>query len=73
MLNETNQTKRQIFCIITNMWTLKKKKKRRNEMNEYNKTDTDLQIKKINQWLPVKKGREEGQMGYGIKRHRLPM
>ena len=28
-------------------------------MNEYNKTETDSQIQRTNQWLPVGKGKGE--------------
>ena len=41
-------------------------------MNVYNKTQTDLQIQRANEWLPVERGKREWRRSeYGIKRYKL--
>ena len=47
---------RQILYDIIYMWNLKLK-----QANEYNKIETDSQIDRTNQWLPVGRGKGEGQ------------
>ena len=58
MHSEINQTEKDKYSMLSPMCgTLKKKR------NEYNKTETDSQMQKTNEWLPLRRGEEEGQDG----------
>ena len=67
MLSEISQRKKDKYCMISHTWNLKKIK----QTSEYNKNETDSQMSRTNQWLPVGKGKGEGaRYGQGIKRHK---
>ena len=56
ILSEVSQTEKDKYCMISlkcGIQTIK-------QTSEYNKKETDSQVQRTNQWLPVGRGKGEG-------------
>ena len=62
ILSEVSQTEKDKYCMLSLIYGTKKIQ----QTSEYNKKETDSQIQRTNQWLPVGRGNgRSGKIGVG--------